>query len=284
MHVSGCPGYLILRDIFPEWAVDMGLMSRGLAYRFFKRYELLQYRAATSIGIQSPSNEFYFRSLPGNLVAKTETLDNWLGSSTIKALPAELLALKESCAFKVVYAGNMGVAQGLQVFIEAIEKLGKHENIKFIFIGRGSDKTDLSAMVTARGIGSVEFFSEIEPEALNALLEICDLGIVSLDVRHRTHNIPGKFLAYLRAGLPVIAKVNPGNEMFDLVNKEGVGVAIDADDPQRISEALLQLYKNEDEHREMKERAFALFNRRFSARQAAEKILNSFKPGALGTE
>lgn len=59
---SGCKGYLIIRDIFPEWAADMGLMGRGLPYKFFKVVANYQYSVADVIGVQTPGNEAYFEN------------------------------------------------------------------------------------------------------------------------------------------------------------------------------------------------------------------------------
>ena len=89
-RASGCKGYLIIRDIFPEWAVDMGLMGRGLPYQFFDAVARYQYSVADVIGVQTPGNLAYFekwRQQPGRTL---EVLQNWLGE------PA-----KKPCAIRV---------------------------------------------------------------------------------------------------------------------------------------------------------------------------------------
>jgi hypothetical protein len=118
---SGCKGYLIIRDIFPEWAVDVGLMGRGLPYRFFDAIARYQYSVADVIGVQTEGNKGYFDRWQEQPGRKLEVLRNWLGK------PAQnpcLIRLKDTALAgrKVfVYAGNMGVAQGMDILLELVE-------------------------------------------------------------------------------------------------------------------------------------------------------------------
>ncbi len=74
---SQCRSYLIIRDIFPEWAVDMGLMGRGLPYRFFKAIANYQYSVADVIGAQAPGNLAYFTDWASQPGRRVEVLQNW---------------------------------------------------------------------------------------------------------------------------------------------------------------------------------------------------------------
>ena len=74
-----------------------------------------------------------------------------------------------------------------------------------------------------RELGNVVFYDEIEPEQIPGLRAQCHAGIVALDPRHKTHNVPGKFLTYMQAGLPVLASINPGNDLVQLIEGERVG-------------------------------------------------------------
>jgi len=74
-----------------------------------------------------------------------------------------------------------------------------------------------------RGLDNVVFHDEIDPTEIPGLYSQCHMGIVALDPRHKTHNIPGKFLSYMQAGLHVLASINPGNDLAELIQREGVG-------------------------------------------------------------
>jgi glycosyltransferase involved in cell wall biosynthesis len=217
---SACKGYLIIRDIFPEWAADMGLMSRGLPYKFFRAVANYQYSVADVIGIQTQGNQSYFADRPNSRI---EVLQNWLADATNVGCSIDVTrgALAGRTIF--VYAGNMGVAQGMDVLLDVAERLRSRTDIGFLFVGRGSDAKRLRADADKRGLDNVAFFDEIDPTEIPGLYAQCHIGIVALDPRHKTHNIPGKFLSYMQAGMPVLASINPGNDLVGMIESEGVG-------------------------------------------------------------
>ena len=220
---SDCKSYLIIRDIFPEWAVDMGLMGRGLPYRFFKTIERYQYSVADVIGVQTPANLAYFDSLPTKQGQRVEVLQNWLADAPNVGCSISVADSPLAGRTVFVYAGNMGVAQGMGILIDLAERLKGRNDIGFLFVGRGSDAQLLREAAKARGLDNVVFFDEIDPAEISGLYAQCHVGIVALDPRHRTHNIPGKFLSYMQSGLPVLASINPGNDLAEIIVREGVG-------------------------------------------------------------
>jgi glycosyltransferase involved in cell wall biosynthesis len=220
---SHCRSYLVLRDIFPEWAVDMGLMGRGLAYRFFKAIERYQYSVADVIGVQSPSNLAYLKTWAAQPGRRLEVLHNWLAAApnvgTVIAIAETPLAGR----LIFVYAGNMGVAQGMDFIMGLVARLRHRTDVGFLFVGRGSEVPVLRDYARTHALDNVAFHEEVDPGEMPGLLAQCHVGIVALDTRHRTHNVPGKFLAYMQAGLPVLARINPGNDLAELINGRQVG-------------------------------------------------------------
>ena len=217
---SNCKGYLIIRDIFPEWAADMGLMGRGLPYRFFKAVANYQYSVPDVIGIQSQGNQAYFSDL---MTCKIEVLQNWLADAPDVGCSVKVADGKLAGRTIFVYAGNMGVAQGMSVLLDLAERLHYRADIGFLFVGRGSDAQRLLMDAEQRGLDNVAFHDEIDPTEIPGLYAQCHIGIVVLDPRHKTHNIPGKFLSYLQAGLPVLASINPGNDLIKIIEQERIG-------------------------------------------------------------
>lgn len=220
---SACRSYLIIRDIFPEWAVDMGLLGRGLPYRFFKAIECYQYSVADVIGVQTPANLPYFSKAGLKPGQRVEVLQNWLAQATNTGCSISVASSALAGRTIFVYAGNMGVAQGMGILIDLAERLRSRSDIGFLFVGRGSDAKILRDEAIRRGLGNVVFYDEIEPEEIPGLYAQCHAGIVALDPRHKTHNVPGKFLTYMQAGLPVLASINPGNDLVQLIERERVG-------------------------------------------------------------
>lgn len=220
---SACRGYLIIRDIFPEWAVDMGLLSRGIAYRFFKAIEHYQYSVADVIGVQTAANLFYFDHWTKQDGRRVEVLQNWLAEAPDIGCSISVADGPLTGRTIFVYAGNMGVAQGMGILIDLAERLHDREDIGFLFVGRGSDSHILRDDAKARGLENIVFHDEVDPSEIPGLYAQCHVGVVALDPRHKTHNIPGKFLSYMQSGLPVLASINPGNDLAKIIEHEDVG-------------------------------------------------------------
>lgn len=276
---SGCLSYLIIRDIFPEWAVDMGLMGRGLPYRFFKAIANYQYRSADVIGVQTPGNLAYFTSDSIASRTRLEVLHNWLADSKESGCSIRVAESSLSGRKIFVYAGNMGIAQGMGNLLDLAQRLHSRTDVGFIFVGRGSDSGRLRDEAAARNLDNILFFDEIDPDEIPGLYGQCHVGLVALDPRHRTHNIPGKFLSYMQASLPVLANINPGNDLVDLIQKSGVGrVCTDRslDSLVRLAEELIDqaaLDKN------MKARCKGLATKMFSSAAAVRKISGALDHG-----
>ena len=273
---SGCKGYLIIRDIFPQWAVDMGLMGRGLPYRFFETVARYQYSVADVIGVQTPGNLEFFKDWvdrkPGR---QLEVLQNWL------AKPAD-----DPCSIKIgktplagrkilVYAGNMGVAQGMDILLDLADRLQNRPDIGFLFVGRGSDAKRLQAAASARCLGNVLFHDEIHPDEIPALYAQCHIGLIALDPRHRTHNIPGKFLSYMQSGLPVLANINAGNDLAKVIRENDVGQACESNNLDELYQMTERLLQQVDREPSMAGRCRALFERMFSVEQAVRQIVDA---------
>ena len=193
---SGCRGYLIIRDIFPEWAVDMGLMGRGLPYLFFRTIAKYQYSIADIIGVQTAGNLKYFDRWQRGAGRQLEILQNWLGpvGHSVCSLRMDATLLAGRKVF--VYAGNMGVAQGMDILLDLAERFLLREDVGFLFVGRGSEGQRLAEKAKRRKLSNVMFLDEIDPDEIPDLYAQCHVGMVALDPRHQTHNIPGKFIHY----------------------------------------------------------------------------------------
>lgn len=220
---NACPSYLILRDIFPEWALDLGLIKKRLAYYFFRIFEIFQYSIADCIGVQSIGNLNYFKSWPSFAHKKIEVLQNWLSPKPLRNCSISIASLPIANRKIFVYAGNMGIAQGMGDLIFLAEALLLREDIGFLFIGKGSDMLALKLKAKKRGLVNTVFCNEIDADEIPGLYAQCHVGLIALDARHKTHNVPGKFLSYLQSGLPVMAIVNNGNDLLWMIEKYRVG-------------------------------------------------------------
>lgn len=273
-----CKGYLIIRDIFPEWAVDLGLMRKGLAYRFFQLIAKAQYDAADIIGVQTPGNLSYFDGwLCDRQGRQLEVLQNWLGAPASDSCQIRVADTPLAGRKIFVYAGNMGIAQNISIFIDLAHRLQDQRDLGFLFVGRGSEVVRLRQRSESLGLDNVVFHDEISPDEIPDLYSQCHAGIVALDHRHKSHNIPGKFLTYLQSGLPVLANVNNENDLANLVRQESIGQVCETnalDDLEKCCKALVSQINTDHK---VQARSSELFQSKFSVDKAVCQIVRALR-------
>ncbi|OOY22038.1 glycosyltransferase WbuB [Thioclava sp. DLFJ5-1] len=273
---SGCKGYLIIRDIFPEWAVDLGVLRPGPVYRFLKWIARQQYDVADIIGVQTPGNLGYFEQWREARKGRSlEVLQNWLDAPASARCPIRIEETPLAGRKIMVYAGNMGIAQGMDILLDLADRMQVREDIGFLFVGRGRDAKRLRETARARRLDNVLFRDEIDPDEIPDLYAQCDVGIVALDPRHKSHNIPGKFLTYMQNGLPVLANVNPGNDLAPLIKRENVGGVCENNSLDELEQRCLALIKRIDADPKLPVRCFHLFQRQFSVSHTVQQVISS---------
>ena len=273
---NACQSYLILRDIFPAWALDLNLIIKGPAYYFFRIFERFQYSIADCIGVQAIGNLDYFKSWPSFALKKIEVLQNWLSPKYFSYCSVDISTLPIANRKIFVYAGNMGIAQGMGDLLILAEALLARIDIGFLFIGRGSDMEFLKVDAKHRGLVNTVFCDEIDADEIPGLYAQCHVGLIALDVRHKTHNIPGKFLSYLQSGLPVMAIINDGNDLQSIIEKYQVG-KVTTDRSQENLRVLASLLVEDitSKNGEISSRCKVLASELFSSTTAVKQIVHS---------
>lgn len=174
----------------------------------------------------------------------------------------------------VWYAGNMGVAQGMDILLDLAERLRHRTDVGFLFVGRGSDAARLRSVAEERQLDNVLFCDEIHPDEIPDLYSQCSAGMVALDPRHKSHNIPGKFLTYMQSGLPVLANVNAGNDLAKLIRDEQVGHVCESNQVGELLQLTDKLLAQMDsEAAELQNRCRSLFEREFAVDRAVGQIV-----------
>ena len=272
---SGARSYLILRDIFPEWALDLGLVRKGAVYSFLKGIANLQYAVADTIGVQTRSNLAYLSRWAKHPKKNVEVLHNWQAMSPNVGSTIDIAATPLAGRKIIVYIGNMGVAQGMDILIDTALGLAHRNDLGFLFVGRGSEVSRLKALVTLHGLNNTLFFNEVDSREMPGLLAQCFIGLIALDRRHKTHNIPGKFLTYLLAGLPILACVNPGTDLAQLIQDEGVGRFYDGESSHALCELVEDFADQPGDYSTMSSQGRALAANMFSPCEIVKQIIST---------
>ena len=264
--------YLIVRDLFPRWTVDLGLLSKSsLQYKFFDFVNNYQYKQNDFIGIQSIGNFHFFKK---DFKNKIEVLPNWLNPN-INPVEKPKLGLNniDSNKFIITYTGNIGVAQGFDVLFDTIKILNLRDDILFIIIGKGDKFSYFKDLCEKYKLNNIYLLSDLHPKELDAIYNISNLGLVSLDIRHKTHNIPGKLINYLKYGLPVFVNCNPGNDLINMINENFIGFALSSNNPNEIKKKLLVFIKQVYNDKNINKRCRKYFMKNFDVNIISKKIL-----------
>jgi len=273
----GCPAYLILRDIFPKWALDAGVLREGRLYRYLKRKELAQYAVANIIGVETSGNLRYFKEeFPANNYC-VEVLYNWmemqecpLGCSGWRAK----LGLGGKTVF--FYGGNIGVVQDMNNIVRLAASLRGNDDIFFLLVGSGSEVRRLNAEIEKQNLSNIRILPPIQQQEYLQCLAEFDVGLISLDRRLKTHNFPGKLLGYALCGKPILASLNPGNDLAEVLHRSNAGIACTNGEDEDLRTAALLLANNQEIRQRMGRNARALGETTFSVGTVSKQILSHF--------
>jgi glycosyltransferase involved in cell wall biosynthesis len=273
----GCPSYLILRDIFPKWAVDAGLIGKGLVYHYLKRKELVQYAAADIIGVEAFGNLSYFSEDHADSRYRVEVLYNWLDAQEQPASNSgwrQQLGLNDKIIF--LYGGNIGVVQDLDNILRLAAGMRGCEEIFFLLVGSGSEVQRLNAEIEKRSLSNIRILPPLSQREYLQCLAECDVGLVSLDRRLKSHNFPGKLLGYVLCGKPVLASLNPGNDLIEFLRHADAGFACTNGEDEKLLAAAFILATQPETRQRMGRNAHALGESTFSVRVITKQIISHF--------
>ena len=270
----GCPSYLILRDIFPKWARDCGVLRDGAAYRFFQRQAIHQYDQADTIGVESAGNLRYFETEFPHKRYNVEVLNNWAAldeGQVVQGQVREKLGWQDKVVF--FYGGNMGVAQGVDTILELIRAMRQHTEVRFLLVGQGVEIPRIQAAIASEGLDNVVLHPAVEQRAYLSMLSESDVGFLSLARELQTHNVPSKALPYMYFSLPILASLNPGNELSEVVHAHQAGFCVETGDGSALIASAVRLAKDAELRRRLGANARRLLETRFSAAAAARQIV-----------
>ena len=280
-----CRSYLILRDIFPEWAVDAGVLKRGVTYRFFRKKEIDQYGAADIIGVQSEGDLAYFGRNFAVGRFQLEVLHNWTKLEESNP-PKREIRLRLGLVNKIVFffGGNVGIAQDIDNLLRLASSLAGDSRIFFLIVGEGSEARRLDATIAERRLTNIRMLPPVEQREYMSMVSEFDIGLISLDRRLKNHNIPGKLLSYFYWGIPVLASINAGSDLFALLEGNQAGICVANGDDEGLRAAALQLANDPDLRHRMGRNGRLLLEEKFSVESAAQQILQHLPRSVLSLE
>jgi len=218
--------YLILRDIFPQNAKDLGMIKSELVYKYFRKKEQQLYDISDRIGCMSQGNIDYV--LKHNRVPKEklEILYNWKKPSNLP--PIDKDEVKKSYGlegkFVAFFGGNIGYAQELEFLIELAECYKTRDDIIFLIVGKGVMKPKIENLAKEKQLQNVRFIDYLPRDEYEKLLRAADVGLINLSRKFTIPNIPSKAVSYMEAGIPILAATDKNTDFGKMIEEIGVGL------------------------------------------------------------
>lgn len=279
-----CKAMLNLWDIFPQNAIDLGIIKNKILLSIFKNTEKKMYEIFDYIGCMSLGNIDYMKQHDKNFDSnKYFLLKNW---AIIKPkLEINKKEIREKYGytkddFIAIFGGNMGKPQKLENILELAKKLMSNHRIKFLFIGSGTEKTKLEMVAKEKKIENLKFINQIPREDYELLTGACDLGIVSLDERFTVPNFPSKTTDYFKLGIPVLASL-------DVCSSKDYGIFLEekvkagkyglASDKEKIYKKFMEIYLNKKLRENMALNGRRYYEEQLNVEESYKTILEILK-------
>lgn len=258
--------YLILKDIFPQNAVDLGMMKTtgpyGLLYRYFRYQEKRLYAISDHIGCMSPANvEYVLRHNPEVKQEKVGLCPNCIEPRDMSVTAEERMAIREK--YKIpqdkkvfVYGGNLGKPQGISLIIECLRSQKDNTDAFFLLVGDGTEYGKLRTFVQNEPQENVRLLQRLPKEDYDRMIAACDVGMIFLDHRFTIPNFPSRLLSYMQAGLPVLACTDPNTDVGKVIVEGGFGWWCESNDAERFAELVSKICKEDLTERAAKSRGY----------------------------
>lgn len=238
---DGAKTYLLLKDIFPQNALDIGMMTtsglKGILYKHFRKQEKKLYRISDRIGCMSPANVQYVVKHNPEVDPKTvevcpnsiDVVDKSVDAGTRKAIREKYGIPLDKKVF--VYGGNLGKPQGIPFLIECLRKCSDLGGAFFLIVGDGTEYQLLEEYVKTSGQKNLKLMQRLPKEDYDAMVGACDVGMIFLDHRFTIPNFPSRLLSYMQAKLPVLACTDPNTDVGKVIEDGGFGWWCESDNP-----------------------------------------------------
>jgi lipopolysaccharide/colanic/teichoic acid biosynthesis glycosyltransferase/glycosyltransferase involved in cell wall biosynthesis len=235
-RLNGAPLVLDMRDDWPHAAVSLGELREGLVTGILGALAGFIQRRAERIIAVTPGMRRQFESR-GLEARRIELITNGADTELFTPAPSNNGARE---TFTVLYAGTHGLVHGMDVILDAAERLRGEPGIRFRLVGDGVAKAPLERAAAERGLGSVTFEPSLAPEQLVAAIHASDICLATTrDHPFCGETIPVKLFDYLACGRPVVAAVR--GDAADIVEASGGGVVVRPEDGGMLAATLLDL-------------------------------------------
>lgn len=276
------PFLLEIRDLWPEFAIDMGVLRNPVLIRFSRWVERFLYSRATHLLVNSPSYRDYLAS-KGIPESKITLIPN--GADPDMHDPDErgeefrrALGLKES--FVVTYAGALGLANDIPTILKSAARLRDERGIHFLLVGDGKERSNLEASARELQLTNVTFVGPRPKSEMPVILAASDACVATLmNIAMFRTTYPNKVFDYMAAGRPTLLAID--GAIREVLEKAGGGVFVPPGDDAALASAITSLSRDRSLARQMGSSARAYVQRHFNRNQQANDFVRLAKQLAI---
>ena len=254
-----------LQDIFPDSLVNTKLTKKGsLIWKFGRLIENYTYKNADYIIV---IGESFRNNLLNKGVAdeKIVVIPNWVDINNVKPIPKNNNSLFDELniprdSFVVLYAGNMGEAQGVDVILDAAKIIGNSINIQFVLFGNGSRYHDICDRVNNESISNVIVKDLLPQDRISEVYSFGDVAIITGTRGTGNAGLPSKTWSIFACNTPIIASFDTDSELASIIERASAGICIEPENPSLLAESIINEYHINRKSKNLELRSFVVDN------------------------
>ena len=273
--------YLLLKDIFPQNAVDLSLFKvNGFIHKYFRNIERHLYAISDRIGCMSPANVKYL--LDHNPSINTDIVEVCPNAIELNPLPYDesyKLSIRNKYRIPLnktvfVYGGNFGKPQNIPFIIECLKTQLMNDEAYFLLIGAGTEYKKLENFIKENKPRNIKLFPPFDVNEYNKIISACDIGMIFLDYRFTIPNFPSRFLGYLQARLPVLACTDEATDIGRIIIDNNIGWWCKSNDSNGFSEVVKLAISEVNDN--MKENTYEFLSKEYDISKVYNQIMEGF--------
>ena len=275
--------YLLLKDIFPQNAVDIGMMTKSgvksIIYKTFRKKEEKLYRISDKIGCMSQANVDYLLKHNEKLnPEKVHICPNAIEVSPYEKDMKKRKEIREKWGIPedktvFIYGGNLGRPQDIPFVIKCLKANANREDCFFVVCGKGTEYKKLKEFYETEKPENLLLLNGLVKAEYEDFVKAFDVGLIFLDHRFTIPNFPSRLLSYMQAKMPVLACTDPNTDIGKVAEKGGFGVWCESNDPANFTSAVDKMLASNLE--EMGNAGYDYLKEHYTAEKACEIILKN---------
>ena len=267
---------VLIHDLWPELPAHTGMIKEGgVLYKGIDCLNKLAFKYASGIIVLSETMKKIILQKVPEQKDRIYVIHNWADRNRVYPVEKENNPLIREFGVQnkkvVMYSGNLGRYQPLEVMIRAADKLRNKENIVFIFTGDGGKKKKIMDMKEALNLKNVTFFPFQPVDRLAESLSVADVSLMGIFPENEGVIMPSKLYGLLAVGKPIVCVCDPTSEIADLVEETGAGISSSIDDPEDLARKILSILDNEGRARQMGQKGLQYFQKHFERKMVTNQ-------------